>query len=292
MPDMVEAWGRAALGELCWVGPSGPTGMTVVPLVWDRQVCVALPFSRLDVALELRGRRAAFAVTDQVRGGRTTVAGFGRARVRFDVHGATFVEHLLGQEILKYPPTRLRADSLLARRENWWWVARALVTLDPLDNAVPQVGRSRPDQALLVTGDSGSERAAAPGGERPYDGVSASSLTVPGLRVVTAPEWPSRAGERVELYPCDGSLLDGDGRSGYVFGHQHSPDLERSEQWYREGRIEGEHLVVRSAEGMPAEALPPFRLWERFRHHRSVERACRAGIATLERTVPPADSGA
>lgn len=255
---MVTAWRRSTVGELSWCGAAGPAGLAVVPLVHDGVPCAALPFSHADVAADLRGRHVAFSVSDTVAGRQHGIVGTGEVDVHFDTDGTRFVESLLEQELVKHPPTRLRADSMLARRENWWWIPRIVVTLctDPAVRPLP--GRTRANDALLVRADG--------------DGH-------PLLDVVSAPSWPAAAGSAITLYARDGSLLDSGTGPALAYGHAHSPDFERWQRWHRCGVRHDDVLHVDGAEGEPAAALPPFRLLERLVNHRQTARACKAGIA-------------
>ena len=259
--DLLSAWGRATVAELSWIAEAGPVGLPVVPLVLDGRACVALPYAQFDQARSMAGGPVAWTVTDQMSGGRVTAAAVGRVEVVEDPVGKRFIDHLLEQEVVKYPPTRLRSDSLMSRRENWWWTPRIIVTLAADGTGTEVVGRTRASDALLVRG--------GPGG--------------PVVQVVTAPEWPGEPGTRVDVFGRDGSAVRGRGEPALVYGHAHSPDFERWERWHRSGRIEGERLVVEDAAGFPADALPPMRLLERYLAHRAVARACRAGLAAAGR---------
>ncbi|WP_046468183.1 hypothetical protein [Allosalinactinospora lopnorensis] len=256
MHDFVTVWRRSTTGELCWLAPDGPTGIPVVPLDWDGTPCVALPLAHLDAVDSMASRRAALSVT----GGEPGLVAIGRVDVHFDLGGERFVEHLLEQEIIKHPPTRLRADSLMARRENRWWLARVLITLTAVDEVRPLPARSPGGDALLV---------------RPAG-------TAPRVDLVTAPSWPGEHEANVELWRRDGGSLLGEGEAAFAFGHQHSPDFERWERWYRAGTVREETLTVRTGEGAPEEEPAPFGFLGRYRNHKEVVRACRAGIAVAE----------
>ncbi|GAB3746084.1 hypothetical protein [Nocardiopsis nanhaiensis] len=265
MTDLITVWQRSTVAELSWTTPAGPLGIPVVPLLWRDTPCVALPYSMAGTALSLRGLRVAFSATAEDAGGRTAVAGSGPVDVVEDLEGAEFVEHLVEQEAVKHPPTRLRADSLIARRENWWWVPRVIVSLASLEEERELHPRTRATDALLVRDRSGR----------------------PVVDVVTAEDWSDRSAESIGLWSRAGGLLEGAEEPVFAFSHQYSPDFERWERWFRSGRLTGETLIVNDAEGTPVgEApsgpMPPYGLLERFSNHRSVARACRAGIAAAE----------
>lgn len=266
MTDLITVWQRSTVAELSWISPSGPTGIPVVPLTLRDRVCVALPYSMADLALTLDGRHAAFSVTDQGAGGQVGLAGSGPVEVLEDLEGREFAESLVEQEALKHPPTRLRGDSLIARRENWWWVPRMIVTLASVESTRELHPRTRATDALLVRDHHGR----------------------PEVGVVTADRWSDQSGSNIELWDRGGGLLAGADEPVFVFSHQHSPDFERWERWSRSGRLNGESLLVDQAEGTPvgegpAGPLPPYTLLERYSNHRSLARSCRRGIAEAER---------
>ncbi|MEU3229453.1 hypothetical protein [Nocardiopsis alba] len=265
MKDLITVWQRSTVAELCWISSSGPTGVPVVPLMWRERPCVALPYSLATAALTLGDRRVAFSVTEEGAGGTGGVVGVGPVEVVEDLEGRVFVDALVDQETLKHPPTRLRANSLMARRENWWWVPRVIVSLASVEVERETRPRTRSSDALLVRDRSG----------------------VPEVEVVTADDWSDQSGSKTALWARNGKSLEGSDEPAFAFSHQYSPDFERWERWSRSGRLEGEYLLVEEVEGAPVGTapsgpLPPFRLWERFGNHRSLARACRRGIAEAE----------
>lgn len=262
MLDFGALWRRAVLAELSWSAPDGPRGMPVVPLMLDELPCVALPYMHLDAIDTMTGVTAALSVTDgtMLAEDATAAVAVGDVEIIHDLQGATFVEELLEQEVVKYPPSRLLADGLMARRENWWWVPRVLVSMTGVQASYPVPARTAAQDAVLVRDHPGQPR----------------------LDVVTAAQWQAADGGTVDVWPKDGSLLEGEGESAYAFGHRHSPDFERWEPWYRRGVLSGEAMTVTDADGFPGFELEPFGIWRRLRHHRATERACRSGIATAE----------
>ncbi|WP_026127382.1 hypothetical protein [Nocardiopsis lucentensis] len=261
MNDWDTAWRRSPAGEMCWLSDGGPVGVPVVPLLADHP-CVALPMAYLPVIDSLLNR-AAFCLTTAAGPGEPTLVATGRIRVRLDLDGSEFGADLVEQEVRKHPPTRLRAGSLMARRENWWWMSRAVVSLVEVERVHRVPARTRASDALLV---------------REVD----ADVSVD---VVTARDWSGGVGGAVELWPRDGRDLDGDGGAAFVFGHQASPDYERWERWSRTGSLRGQTLEIAEAEGAPDSRLAPFGLFERLRNHRQVERACKAGITAAERRL-------
>lgn len=262
MQDFPTSWRRSVVGELCWLTADGPKGVPVVPLDLDGQPCVALPLAHLAEVDSLPGR-AAFCVTAQgvTDPGRPGAVAVGPIEVSMDATGSQFNGDLVEQEIVKHPPTRLRAGSLMARGENWWWLPRAIITLGTVEK-VHEVGpRADANHGLLVR-------------ERDYD-VDVS--------VVTAAGWAGGPGSPVELWARGGAEPEGRGEPALVFGHQASPDFEKWERWSRAGTLHGQDLALTRAEGAPEADPRPFRLLERLRNHWQVERACRRGIAAVER---------
>ncbi|MDT0302746.1 hypothetical protein [Streptomonospora wellingtoniae] len=96
------------------------------------------------------------------------------------------------------------ADGLMARRENWWWMPRVLITLTALEEEHEIPARRRGEDALLVR--PGAEGAA------------------PRVDTVTARAWPEEPGGAVELWRRDGAALEGTGEPAFAFAHRHSPD--------------------------------------------------------------------
>ncbi|QBI54132.1 hypothetical protein [Streptomonospora litoralis] len=265
LQNVVTVWRRSTAAEMCWAGSGGPAGIPVVPLVWDDLPCVALPMAHLDAVDTMTSGRASFAVSDPPsQDAAAAVVASGPVDIRFDLEGKRFADHLLEQEIVKHPPTRLRADGLMARRENWWWMPRVLITLTAVEDVRPLPPRTRGDDALLVR----------PG---PHGGAAR-------VDTVTARAWPEPSGGgEIELWRRDGSSLEGTGEPAFAFAHRHSPDFERWERWYRSGRAQGEVLTVTAGTGTPEPESPrPYNLLARYRNHREVVRACRAGIAKAE----------
>ena len=266
--DISGAWRRAVTGELCWTGPAGPAGIPVVPLVLDGRPCAALPAAHLAAADTLTSGRAAFALTAERHGGPGMVA-CGPVEVVADADGRLFTEHLLAQELVKHPPTRLRADSLMAQRENWWWLPRVVVVLSRVEAERELPARSAPEDAVLVRAALGP-------------GTEAEPAEDPRVDVVTADGWPREGTDPAWLRRLDGAPLHGRGERAFLFGHRHSPDFERWERWHRSGTVTGDRLSVEEAEGDPVDEVAPFGVFERLRNHRELVKACKAGVAALE----------
>ncbi len=262
MHDLVTAWRRALVGEVCWLGPGErPEGTPATPLALDGVPCLALPYAGRETAHAVAAApEVVFAVTDarSLASGGPGVAAVGTTTVHDDLDGKLFTEHLLEQELLKYPPSRTLADSLLLRRENWWWLPRLIVRLDHIDRTVSLPARSEPAcEALLV-----------------HDGT--------GLRLDTVRFEDGEGHARPRSLA--GDPLRGDGAPALLFGHDYTePDLERWEPWTVRGRLLGDELTVEERDGEPGAALPPLRLLDRVRRQRELGRACRRGVAAAER---------
>lgn len=262
MKNFAEVWRRSSVGELSWLTADGPVGVPVVPLLDGEAPCVALPLAYLDL-VDTLAPRAAFSLTSPAPFLDIGLVGVGPVEVRMDPDGRRFGRDLVLQEAAKHPPTRLRAGSLMARKENWWWMARAVVTLTGVEEIRQVRRRGRAEDALLVRGQSSDVR----------------------VDVVTAQDWSAGPGGSVQLWSRDGGGLDGQGGRALVMGHQASPDFERWERWIRTGTLRGQVLSITGADGGPDPDPQPFRLLERVRNHRQVERACRAGLSTVEQRL-------
>ncbi|WP_116708117.1 hypothetical protein [Actinomycetospora cinnamomea] len=261
---MFASWRRAITAELCWIEPDGrPVALAVTPLVVDGLPVVALPYAHAPVVSGLRAaEQAAFVVSDSrsLRRDETGRAAIGRVEVTDDTDGGLLVDEVLGQELRKYPPSRSLVDSPLLRRENWWWLPRIVVRLDPAtaeEVAVPR--RTNPRAHRLLVRDAGDR---------------------PGIDVVEV----RGGGERLSLTGLAGERLRGDGAGATVFGYDYSqPDLERWESWSVHGTLFGDELVVSGREGDPERDLGPLPLLRRLSRHRELSRGCRRGIAAAER---------
>lgn len=284
MADLSTLWQRATVAEMCWLGSDGPEGLAVVPLWLAGQPCVALPYSHFQQVRDLDGRPAAFCVTRTKQNTSAAGVATGRLSLLQDPEGEIFLPELLAQEIVKFPPTRLLADGLMAQRDNWWWVGRMILTLT-VEGSAPLPGRDRPGDAVLVRSDRGR----------------------PAVSVVSASHWPGagssvsvveRAGADVERgdtargntaggdAPAGGAAVTGAGEQVLVFGHHRSPDAERWEMWQRRGTLHGDELRVTEADGDPAPALPALSLAQRYRTHRRRSRECRRGLAAARSASP------
>lgn len=238
----------AGLAELCWLGADQrPRACVVVPLWYDGAVWLARTYAEreetVDVAL---AGRAALALSDAGHAAPGLVGQLLQVSVSLveDAAGHRFGEHLLVQQLAKHPPSRALADSVVLRREHWWFVPRLLLRLD-VETRSPLAVRDPRASALLVTSDG---RAA------------------PGVRVV-----PLATGAAV---PCDG---DG---AALLLAHDASADLERTVELRVPGRCRDGGFVPDAGDVPALPPLPgPLGLTARWRRQRELRRACVAGLA-------------
>lgn len=263
MHDVVTTWRRALVAEVCWTdGRDRPEAVPAVPLTLHDEPCLALPYSWSETAAALAdAAEVAFAVTDARSLSRESsgVVAHGSVSVVDDLDGSVFVEHLLEQELVKYPPTRTLADSILLRRENWWWLPRRIVRLDRVVRTSRIGARTEPDRHALVV--------------RNGTGLAVDAVAV------ASDDGAAR------LTGLSGEPVRGDTGPALVLGHDYTvTDFERWESWTLRGRLAGEHLRVDERRGQPGGDLPPLGLRERIRRRRSAEKACRRGIEAAERS--------
>lgn len=259
--DLLTAWRAAQLGELVWDTPDGPDAMPVVPLSDDGVACVALPYAELARADALAAAGTAVACiadTTLARGADTM-----RVRVRVrridDLDGEHFeTSQLLMQELAKHPPSRRRLDSILLRREHWWFLPRVLIHLEPVEDARPLA----PTGALL-----GVHGAQGP-----------ASLEVSAVSVV------SRERDALLLDAATGMPSIGPARAVVLEHGAEPPDLERTWGTRTTGTLDGARLTVGAVDRWGrADRMPT--LLQRVRDEWGLERACIAGLRASGRAV-------
>lgn len=125
------SWRAAQLAEVAWRARSGvPDATAVVPLLDDGVPCLALPYAQLELARALeQAPEIVIGVTNRSVGrDAEPMLAHVNAEVIADPDGLALEQRgLLPQLIAKHPPDRRRLDSLLQRREHWWYVPRLLV---------------------------------------------------------------------------------------------------------------------------------------------------------------------
>lgn len=256
----------ASLGAVAWSNPGRRGGgdeavrvRGVLPLVGRDGPVLALPYADVGAARSLGTAREALLVTQDARG---TTSAYRPLTLRCRPHlvedreGEIFVADFLDQELRRYPPSRLLADSIILRRENWWWLPRLLVHLEVLAEEPPIQRRDENDHLLVV--DAGT--------------------TDPGRRLVAASARLSALGD--PLRSPEFEIAEGPPGPGpaVLFGQDASfPDLERWARWTWTGRWDGERLEVVHT---PTRAgLPPVPgILTRWRRHRALQRACVSGL--------------
>jgi hypothetical protein len=257
--DLVKAWRQAQLGELTWDTADGPDATVVVPMTDEGVPCVALSYDQLARADALAAAGSAIASISApgLLGGADPL----RVRVRVtrseDLDGERFEDSkLLLQELAKHPPSRRRLDSILLRREHWWFLPRILLHLEPTEDPAP----------LASTGALLAHR-------------TAGGLEVSGVHVTR------RDGERLHV---DGVTLATPRGPAVLLEHgAEPPDLERRWTFRRYGELDpatsvgttggSTTLVVRREESWGRTDRSPT-LLQRIRDERTLERACIAGL--------------
>ncbi len=253
-----RAAAAAVVAELVYTRQDAEIGAVVVtPLVAEGRILVALPYAEATRADELAAAEQVCLVVSDDRmalRGWEPLAITGRIEVTPDPEGDRFQDDLLDQELRKYPPTRLLADSLRDRRDHWWYLPRLLCHVVP-SGGVRAVGRrSDPTAGVLAWRGSGG-------------------LDVETVEVLDAEE------DRVRVRALSGRELRGAGDPAVLFRHDYSqPDLERRAERRESGRLEG--AVLRDVEREGELALPePPGLLERMRRYRALSKACRRELA-------------
>jgi len=252
LPDVLGAVRAAGVGEVSWTDVDGRLQVhAVIPLVAPAtsSPVLALPYADADVARSVGTATTAVLTLTEARSTGTAwrpLALRCTPRLTVDADGDRFRAELLDQELVKHPPSRVLADSVILRRENWWWLPRLLVDL-AVEDAAPIAPRSTSTDHLLVT--SGAVRTVS---------VDTSDMSSPEI-VSGADGVPAGA---AVLYGQDVSL----------------PDMEQWAQWGWRGEWDGSAFTATSVPDRTG--LPPAPgLLERWRRQRALERACRRGLA-------------
>jgi hypothetical protein len=251
--------------ELGFARPDGTVdGAVVTPLTADGDVVVALPYAERALAEALTAADAVVLVLSDARltlGGWRALAATGRMQLEPDPEGARFRDGLVEDELRKYPPARLLANSLMDRRENWWFMPRLICRLTALQDVRPVSARRSPERhGTLVWADAAGLRA---------DTVEVAEL----------------GGDR-RVRSLGGARLAGAADPACLVRHDCSmPDLERRSVLRERGRLESDVLRVAEREGAVALPGPPG-LLVRIRQHRALARACRRELARAGREPP------
>lgn len=248
-----DAVSASSLAEVSWVESGLPHVRGVVALVHADRPVLAFTYADADVA---RAVAAAPEVVLSLTETRSTGTSFrpllvaGRPRLVEDPTGDVFAGDLLVQELRRYPPSRVYADSPILQREHWWYLPRMLVEVD-VDAAQPVTPRRDPvTDHLLVVAKEGVP-----------DVRLARLLDLTEDRARLDVEGPAPASGPAVLFGQDATF----------------PDLEQWTQWHYRGRWDGSVLEVdeapaRTGVGRPAGVV------QRWRRQRELERRCVAAI--------------
>jgi hypothetical protein len=255
--EVAELVGASSVSELCWVdADGGPQVRGVVALVRGGRPALAFTYADELVARDVARSPYVALVLSEPRSTGTAfrpVLLTGRPGLVEDPSGDVFVAELVTQELRRYPPSRLLADSPLLMREHWWYLPRLLVEID-VEAMEPLPPRVAPHDHLLVVADGTAPVVRLAGiRDRPRDGsVEPLALDVAGA--------PAPSGRAV-LFGQDASF----------------PDLELWSQWRYRGVWDPEVLTV--AESPARTGLGPAPgLVRRWRRQRELERSCVAAI--------------
>jgi hypothetical protein len=264
--DLTAAWRQAQLAELLWDdGPgTGPDAIVVVPLTDDGALCVALPYDQLARAdrLAAAGTAVMTIANEALARGAPTLTAPVRVRRSDDLTGAVFEgSPLLLQELGKHPPSRRRLDSILLRREHWWYLPRIVLHLEPIEEPRP----------LPATGAVLAQ-------------VANDEFTVRAVRIATHGAREVTFARASAAAPAGPAAPTGRpvGRAVLLQHGAEPPDLERRwlHRWY--GAVHGDRLTVDRLETWGREDRSPG-LIQRVRDEWALERDCRAGLRAAGR---------
>lgn len=288
----------SSLADVAWIDDDGALqACGAVVLLWGETPAIAFSYASADLAHSVAAAsRVTFAFTETRSTSGTFVPGSitGRPSLVEDYDGAIFSAELLEQELRRHPPSRVFADSVLLRREHWWYLPRLIVTLDveavrPLP-ARPLAARTladlKPGTATLRQPSepaSGTQREASP-----FATAYLLAGTVDGrleTHLVRAAEGNSP--RSLLLEPVDGGMLP---RGQAVLAGQDAsfPDRQQWSTWQYRGFCTGFQpgvgAVLEMAEAPKRTGLEPVpSVWQRMRRQQRFGKACRNGIAEAER---------
>ncbi len=262
--ELAETARAAAVAELAYLDGDGRVrARGITPLVLGGRPAFTLAYSGAALAEELRRSPEACLVFCDSR---LALVGWKplAARVRLemmpDLDGELFREELLTEELSKYPPDRKLLDSMMLRRENWWYMPRFILHAAGVDGVEPVERRTSPNHAVLAWKDG-------------YGGVSADTVEVE--------DWE---GERIKVKPLSGRELPA---SDNAVLHRHDftvPDMEQRISFLATGRMDNGRLSVARREGERSMGKPPG-LIRRWREFRDLRKRCMAAIAEYEDTT-------
>jgi len=247
----------AVLGAVAIPSGGAPEIEGIVPLLLDGSPAFTLPYDRLELARRIdHTRDLTLTLHDPrlARIGWSPLAVPVRATVEPDPEGDVFREGLMEQELRKHPPSREVINSFLLQRENWWYLPRLIVRLDPAETPRPVARREDSAHGILAW-ETGP-------GEPPAVQTAAARETSGG-RVALRPLGP---GDPPDGAPATLRLHD-----------LEIPEMERSATLELSGRLRGGTLAVESRMGS-AELGPRPGIVSRWRWLRRLERGCKQGL--------------
>jgi hypothetical protein len=246
---VTQALNASSLAELSWLDPAGnPQVCGVVALARGDEPALAFTYALEPVARQVASASALVLTMREIR---STGPGFrpllveGTPRLLEDPHGDLFVADLLAQELRRYPPSRLLADSPLLMREHWWYLPRLVVEIK-VAAVRPVPARDDEDSHLLVVADQRRLGVGVAQLRQQHGDVLALDVVGP----------VPRAGPAV-LFGQDASF----------------PDLDRWSQWQYRGRWDGRAFTVMEAPTRPGLGPVPG-LLQRWRRQRALEKRC------------------
>lgn len=256
--DIVSSADLAATAELAYLDRSGKVRLrSMTPVVSDGVPAFTLTYAEAEAAREINASPEVCLVFSDSRlayAGWSPLAVSARTEMVEDSKGDDFLELFLEQELRKYPPSRLYMDTLVLRRENWWYTPRLMLHLKDFGEPRSIARRSVPADTGVIAWSSG-------------EGLRAETVEVG--------DWES---ERIPLRFADGDPPLADAPAALLFHDFSVPDMEQETSLLATGHLSGGRFAVEDRAGSrDLPALPG--LIARFRAQRSLKKRCAAGIA-------------
>lgn len=256
--DVSSSADLAATAELAYLDRSRrPRLMSVTPLVERGNPAFTLAYDELELAREVAVSPEVCLVFSDSRlayAGWNPLSVTARAVPYEDREGDEFLDLFLEQELRKYPPSRQYLDSLMLRRESWWYTPRLIFRLEDFGEPRP-IGRRR----------------------GPEDGVlAAASESGLAAMTVAVDDWEA---ERLSVRPLEGGATTLSGPAALYFHDFSVPDMEQRASCLISGTLADDRLAVRDREG--TRELPPRPgLLGRLKGQRRLKKGCAAGLET------------
>lgn len=261
--DGIESSARtAAVAELAYLDGEGRVrARRITPLVLEGDAAFTLAYSDAGLAEELRKSPETCLVFSDSR---LALVGWRplAARVRLemapDLDGELFREELLTDELVKYPPDRKLLDSMMLRRENWWYMPRFIFRAVEVGEIRAIERRTSPNHGVLAWKED--------------EGISADTVHVD--------EWGE---ERISMKSLSGRDLPASDNAAF---HRHDftvPDMEQRTSFLATGAMNNGRLSVESREGGRDLGNPPG-LIQRWREFRGLRKRCKAEVERRERS--------